>query len=128
MSTLLHLRERHKGLITYGKSWQQSRAKAADKSCVALIASVQAVRRTSAASSIALVAAFVVVLLVFLSRQEVFQVSSCQTVQNRLKANVRRLPSHAIRKLRKGGNPFICAHTVCHIQWMYRARHCFEAL
>lgn len=76
VSTLQHLRERHKGLITYGKSWQQSKAKAAEKSIAALTSAIQSSRRSSAASSIVLVAAFVVMLLVFLSRQEVFQVSN----------------------------------------------------
>lgn len=72
------MRERHKGLVTYGKSWQQSRAKAAEKSILAITAFVQSARRASMATSALLMTAFIVIILVYLSRQEVFQVSeSC---------------------------------------------------
>ncbi len=75
LSTLQHLRERHKGLVTYGKSWQQSKAKASEKSIIALTASVQSQRRNNAASSFLLMTAFVAVILLYLSRQESFRVS-----------------------------------------------------
>ena len=76
LSTLQHLRERHKGLVTYGKSWQQSKAKASEKSILALTAAAQSQRRNSIANSFLLMAAFVAVILLYLSRQESFRVRS----------------------------------------------------
>lgn len=77
MSTLQHLKERHKGLLSYGKSWQQSRAKAAEKSILAVTAAIRSKRRSSTASSVVLTVAFLVTLMVYVSRQEVFQVRNC---------------------------------------------------
>lgn len=76
LSTLQHLGERHKGLVSYGKSWQQSKAKASEKSIIALTASAQSQRRSSAASSFLLMTAFVAVILLYLSRQESFRVNN----------------------------------------------------
>ena len=58
----------------HGKSWQQSCAKSSEKSIQALSEAVQRSRRNSVMSSSLLMTAFVVLLIIFLSRQEGFQV------------------------------------------------------
>ena len=74
LETLQRMKERHRNVRAHGKSWQQSCAKSSEKSIQALSEEVQRSRRNSVMSSSLLMTAFVALLLVFLSRQEGFQV------------------------------------------------------
>ena len=69
------MKERHRNVRAHGKSWQQSCAKSSEKSIQALSEAVQRSRRNSVVSSGLLMTAFVALLIVFLSRQEAFQVN-----------------------------------------------------
>ncbi len=76
LATLQRIKERHRNVKAHGKSWQQSCAKSSEKSIQALSEATLRTRRNSLLSSTVLMGAFVTLLLVFLARQEAFQVCS----------------------------------------------------
>lgn len=71
---LPQLRERHSGLLASGKSGQQASAQAADRSCAALSSTTIRQGRYNILANFFLMSAFIGILLVFLSRQQVAQV------------------------------------------------------
>lgn len=71
---LRQLRERHSGLLASGKSGQQASAQAADRACTALSGATIRQGRYNATANSFLMASFLAILLVFVSRQQIAQV------------------------------------------------------
>ena len=77
LGLLRHLRERHRGHLASGKSWQQSCARTADAACLALSQATQRGQRTTLVATFFLVAAVAGILAVYIARQEFVQVTAC---------------------------------------------------
>ena len=77
LGLLRRLRERHRGHLASGKSWQQSCARTADAACVALSQAMQRGKHTTSVAAIFLMAAVAGILAVYLARQEFVQVTAC---------------------------------------------------
>lgn len=79
LELLQQLRGRHRSLRQHGKSWQQRSAARADEACAALSSSTKRGVRLAALSNFLLIASFLALVLVFVSRQESARVSIPRT-------------------------------------------------
>ena len=76
LDTLRHLKDRHRGLLATGKSWQQNAAQQADRAIRDLTQRILTKQRKGSALNVLLAILIAGLAIVFLARQEFLQVCS----------------------------------------------------
>lgn len=75
LDTLRHLKDRHRGLLANGKSWQQSAARTAEQAITDLTHRILTKRRQNSAVNVLIILVIAALTIVFLGRQDYVQVS-----------------------------------------------------